>query len=207
MTGRMVIAVPLVIAALGRLAAAQSNEASTAFEGYTRGIGDLISANGLTNAANSQANVNNQTAQSMVIDNRMLWTYTYHQMRRVNDAARSEEAGVRATAEDWLLLSHSRGPKRLNSVALDPISGQITWPPVLTTEPFAAFRTQIEAYFENRARTGAVALHSEVLRVQSITDEMLDELKKHIREIPSRDYLIARNFIESLGNEARFAAQ
>ncbi len=182
------------------------DSASTVAESYARGIGDVISAQGQFNVATSQANVNNQTATSMLIDNRLKWTNTYFEMRRVNSAARAAEAGPRATTEDWVRLSRMMAPKRLSSVALDPISGHITWPPALTLEEFAPYRRPIEDFYAERAQVGTAAEYGDLLQVEAVTSALLEELKKHVRDIATRDYLIARNFIESLGYEARFAS-
>jgi hypothetical protein len=182
------------------------DSASTAAEGYARGVGDIISSAGQYNVATSQANINNQTATSMAIDNQMKWTNTYFEMRKVNRDARSAERGPTATTEDWVRWSKMAQPKRLNSVALDPISGKITWPPVLTLAAFAPYRTQFEAFYANRATHGVTAGYQNILSLESTTNAMTDELKKHIREVPTQDYLTARNFIESLGYEARFAS-
>lgn len=195
-----------MIAAMSTTASAQSDGASTAFQGYSRGIADVISAIGQSSLAQSEANVNNQTAASMAIDNRLKWTNTYFEMRRVNSDARAAENGPRATTEDWIRMSKMMAPKRLSSVALDPISGHIQWPPALTLEEFSSYRQPIEAFYSDRARTGTVANYPNLLRLESVTDSLTEELKKHIREIPTSDYLIARNFIESLGYEARFAS-
>jgi len=180
--------------------------ASTAAEGYARGVGNVISAAGQYNVATSQANINNQTATSMAIDNQMKWTNTYFEMRKVNRDARAAERGPTATTEDWVRWSKMAQPKRLNSVALDPISGKITWPPVLELEAFAAYRRPIEEFYAHRAAAGVSAGFSDVLALQNTTSAMTEELKKHIRQVPTGDYLTARNFIDSLSHEARFAS-
>ena len=182
------------------------DSASTAAEGYARGVGDVISAAGQYNVATSQANINNQTATSMAIDNKMKWTNTYFEMRKVNSQARAAERGPTATTEDWIRHSKMAAPKRLNSVALDPIDGRVRWPPVLTLDEFAPYRKPIEQFYAHRAASGVTAGYQDFLQLEHTTSAMLDELKKHVREIPDTDYSIARNFIESLGYEARFAS-
>lgn len=203
---RIAFGLLLMFSQIPTIGRAQENSASTAFQGYTQGIADIISASGQAAIATSQANVNNQSAISMRTDNRMQWTNTYFEMRRINADARAAELGPRLTTEDWIRMSKMMAPKRLNSVALDPISGHITWPPALTVEVFASYRRSIEAFFANRALTGTVANYRNLLQLEAAADSLTEELKKHIHEFPTKDYLLARNFVESLSYEARFAA-
>jgi hypothetical protein len=198
-----VMAIVLITAQQAR---AQGAGASTAGESYANGIGDIISATGQFAVSASQANVNNQTAVSMGIDNRLKWTNTYFEMRRINGDSRQAEHGTKYTTEDWIRLSKLAAPKRLSSVALDPISGRISWPPALSLPEFGIYRAPIEQFYAQRAEFGVAPAYQEFLKFQNTNDSLLDELKKRIATIPSKDYLMARNFIESLGYEARFAS-
>ena len=86
---------------------------------------------------------------------------------------------------------------------MDPTSGRIQWPTALSAVAFEGQRKSLDALFELRAHSSTNPdLGS---KVDKISSDMKDSLRKQIRDIPARDYLEARRFLDSLVVEAHSA--
>ena len=102
--------------------------ASTAAEGFQRGMADVIRSTGAANMMNSEAMINVETARQQYISNRLYGTQTYFEMRRLNKEARAAEAGPRPTQQDVIRYAQERAPNRLSTSEVDPLTGNIAWP-------------------------------------------------------------------------------
>ncbi len=69
-------------------------------------------------------------------------------------------------------------------------------------DQFAVQRQEIDALFTSRAHTGTTSEMSETIYKK--VREMQDELRKHIREIVTQEYMEARKFLDRLSLEGRF---
>ncbi len=175
--------------------------ASTAAEGYARGMADVIRSQGQYNLMNSQAAVNMTQAQRQAIENQKLWTDTYFRMRETNAEYRAKNRRPTPTREDWIRYAQAGKPARLSPGELDTVNGTIHWPSLLDTSTFASYRTELEKLFAERAQAGSMDGDS-VIRTRQITQAMLQDLKGQISDVPSSEYLRARRFIESLAYES-----
>lgn len=176
--------------------------ASTAAEGYMRGMAAVIQAQGYYNVLTAQATVLHEEARRSNIENRRQATQTAFEMRRTNREARAEERGPRATPEQIARLAKSGAPARLSAEQFDAATGRIAWPAALLGEEFAAYRAEIEGLFVQRASSGGLET-AEQERVDQAAGAMLAILKDRITELPAMDYTKARRFIESLDYEAQ----
>jgi hypothetical protein len=179
--------------------------ASTAAEGYARGLGDVIRSEGAYNLMTSQAAINSTEAVKKDIENREQWTNTYFQMRRENRVARTEERGPRPTAEDIVRYAQMGKPKPLAPNQLDAVSGKIDWPRSLRTDEYADSRDQLDELFAKRAHYGDMSME-DFMKVKNLTDKMLDQLKQKVREMPSMEYVAAKSFLVSLAYQVQAAA-
>jgi hypothetical protein len=175
--------------------------ASTAAEGYANGMSNVVRAQGDYNLATSAAVVNMTQAQRTEIENHKIATQTYFDMRRINKEARDAERPKPPTQEQLIRMAQVGMPKRLTSSDLDPVSGQIRWPMLLTADDYTTQRPEVEKAFSDRAKQGGMKL-DDFTKVQKVTKEMAAVLKTKIRDFPANQYMAAKRFLESLAYEA-----
>ena len=175
--------------------------ASTAAEGYLRGLSALTTARAAANVMNAQSRVIDEEAQRRDIENRENWADTYHRMRETNKAAREAARGPRLTQEDANRIAQAGRPEELSPSQLNVDSGKVTWPALLQADEFAGFRADMEDAFAQRAVKGGIGA-AEQAKVKQAANGLLSELKKHVRDVSPMDYTTARQFIKSLAYEA-----
>ncbi len=177
---------------------------STPAGSYLSGLGQAIRAQGEYNLNTSAAAINLEEADKKDIENQQLWTKTFFEMRNMNQAYRDSQKGPKPTAEDWVRLAHEGVPDRLNSSALDPVNGHIGWPTVLLGDDFRKQRETLDVLFADRAiMHGAIGVQTHG-KIRSTIDDMMSNLKDHIRDFDTKNYLEARNFLSSLARESDF---
>ncbi len=181
------------------------HHASTAEEGYLRGMADVARVHAQANLDNSAAAVNYSVARQNEIQNRSRWTQTYFEMRRMNRAYRAEERGPPPSMQDLVRYAQVGKPERLRPSQLDCVSGRIQWPLLLQREEFAQGRAELEAVFAARAQQGGIGV-DDYLKIRQTTDQMKAELKAELRQVPPSQYEIAKRFLESLAYEADLPA-
>jgi hypothetical protein len=177
---------------------------STVGGSYMTGMGNAIRAQGQYNLLSSQAAINLEQAQKAAMENQLQWTNTYFEMRRINQANREAQKGPPRTPDDWVRMAANAAPQRLESNALDPVTGQLAWPPALQADTFTADRSELEKLFAERATShGAVGLDT-YNKIRNTVDAALAKLRGMIRDIDTRNYIQARNFLNGLAREADF---
>ncbi len=180
---------------------------STAGGDIARGQAEFIRAAGEFNLNNSKTAINLQTAKSMEMDNRLRWTETFFEMRRVNRTNRALEAGPRPSMDQVVTYARMQAPRRLASTQLDPVTGEIVWPPLLTDRAFADNREFLEEKFKERAQLGGSIDIAQIEEVETAVDDFKDELKGvGLRRSPKR-YGAARTFLDSLKLEYELPVQ
>jgi len=178
--------------------------ASTAAEGASRGMADVIRSQGEYNVNTSQAAINMTQAQRNDSENRQKWTETYFEMRRINKAYQDSLKKPR-DAEGMLRYAAAGKPKRLSANEFDAVSGAIRWPDALQNDQFASQRRQLDGLFAERASKGAVT-SGERRQIRSLTEAMVDRLQKDIDSYRPQDYVTAKQFLNSLAYEASLPA-
>jgi hypothetical protein len=210
------IAASLLVVLCGSVATARNgfyvrpyynNRAATVGESWARGMSDVIRAQGAANLRNSQAAINLEEARSRYLDNRLKYTETFFENRRLNREFRAAERGPRVTQEQIERIARGRAPRRATDADVDPITGGLAWPRVLTQERYAPYTEKLELLFAERARMeGAIGM-SMFRDIESTTSDLLATLRDNIRDYGTTDYMEARRFVERLANEARFPTQ
>lgn len=170
---------------------------STLEEGVQRGFADVVRSQGMANYMNSMAASNFEDARTKNLQNRMLATQTYFDMRRVNQQARQAERGTPLSNEQYVRLARMQAPDRLSVSQLDPLSGLISWPPPLRREAYAEDRAALEAMFKQRA-AGTADNYEEI---QAACNRLLDKLRANLSTFVPNDFIAARKFVESLAYE------
>ena len=175
---------------------------STAAGSYYTGLGNAIRAQGQFNLDTSAAAINLTEAQRREIENSKLWTETYFEKRRINQAYQDSTRRPRGDSETWMRLAQVGTPSRLSPSVLDPVTGRITWPAGLIDPPFKNDREELDRLFADRALAhGAIGpqTHNEIAQT---VNRMQATLKSLIKQYNTNQYVDSRNFLNSLAFEA-----
>ena len=178
--------------------------ASTAGQAAAYGMSEQMRAQGAQNLDNSEAAKNWQEAKTLEMQNRLRWTETYFEMRKTNREARAAEAGPNVTHEQTIRMAKMGLPPRLGSTQLDPVTGHIEYPMVLTAPQFTSYRNELDRLFADRASSGGSMQIEQYQQIQGTVSKFIDALKDNINAFSAGDYGRARTFLDSIANEARF---
>lgn len=177
--------------------------ASTAAQAAAYGMSEMMRAQGYQNLQNAEAAKNWEEAKTMEIQNRLRWTETYFEMRKVNREAKAAEQGPPVTQEQAIRMAKMAAPPRLGSTQLDPVTGHVAYPPVLMDDIYSDYRKRLDQFFADRAASGGSVQYSEMREFQSNVSKFIDVLKQNVNNYPAGDYGKARTFLDSLAHEAR----
>ncbi|MFM7206944.1 MAG: hypothetical protein ACKO4T_09785 [Planctomycetaceae bacterium] len=180
--------------------------ASTAQQGADYGMSEMMRAQGYQNLQNSEAAKNWEDAKTLEIQNRLRWTETYFEMRKDNREKRAAEQGPPMTPEQVVRMSKMAGPQRLRSTELDPVTGHIEYPLVLTDDPFKPYRDRLDPLFAHRAHTGGSVQYADYKAIQQAVTDFIGALKSRVTDYPAGEYGKARTFLDSLAREASLPA-
>lgn len=180
--------------------------ASTAQQGADMGLASVVRAQGYANLKNSEAAKNWEEAKTMEMQNRLRWSETYFEMRKVNRDRRADEAGPPITQQQAISLAKMKAPPRLPSTQLDPVTGHIEYPLVLTQGIYTQYRDRLDSLFATRASSGGSIRYEDFQAIQTTVTGFIETLQSHISEYAAGDYGRARTFLDSLANEARSPA-
>jgi hypothetical protein len=181
------------------------NQASTVGESYARGMSDMVRSAGAANLMNSEAAGNYEAARSQYLDNRMQATDTYFQMRAKNKAYRAAEDGPRPTSEQLFRMAKAKAPSRLSPSELDPISGSVVWPTVLRDAKFSSTQEKLSAMLAYWAEHNHQLTLNQFEQLDSTIDQLTEELKKVVKDVPPNVYNAGRRFLSSLAYEMQIS--
>jgi hypothetical protein len=184
---------------------------ATPYSTAAHGFADVVRSAGVYNLLTSEAAINWEKARKLAIDNRLHWTQTYFEMRRINrEARRAAYLALNPphTQEDFIRYAQADAPKRLSSSQLDPITGYLAWPRLLLRPEFAELRRDLEKLFALRATAGGAIGNEAYDQILYLVEIMQRKLQDSVGTVKgaaaANDYLQARKFLESLAHEARF---
>jgi hypothetical protein len=180
--------------------------ASTAGQAAAYGMSEMMRAQGYQNLQNSEAAKNWEDAKTQEIQNRLRWTETYFEMRKVNRESRAAEQGPPVTQEQAIRMAKMAAPPRLGSTQLDPVTGHISYPIVLMDDVYTQYRNRLDKMFSDRAAAGGSMQYGEFKEIQSTVSQFIDVLKQHVKDYAAGDYGKARTFLDSLAREASMPA-
>ncbi len=182
------------------------NNASTAGESYARGMADMVRSAGSANLLNSEAAINYEAARAANFENRLLYTNSYFENKRMNKEYRAAARRPPATQEQLFRYSQERMPKRLAPSELDPFTGSIAWPLLLEQDEYAEARRRLEESFVTRVESQGADLDA-YMKIRKTVDQTLAYMKSKIKDYPPDVYMVAKRFLVSLKNEARMPVQ
>lgn len=180
--------------------------ASTAGQAAAYGMSEMMRAQGYQNLENSEAAKNWEEAKTLEMQNKLRWTETYFEMRKVNRDARAAAAGPRVTQEQAIRMAKMAAPPRLGSTQLDPVTGHIEYPLILTQDVYDPYRQKLDTLFAKRATTGGSIQYSEYQDIQKTVGDFIEALKSRVKDYAAGDYGRARSFLDSLAHEATMPA-
>jgi hypothetical protein len=161
------------------------------------GMSQVISAAGEYNLATSAAAINMTQAESNAMQNQVQGVNTFWEMRNIGKAQRAAERGPNLTAEQIARMARDGAPRTLTPSQMDPVSGRLDWPGPLQQPGFEAERNTLDELFAKRANYGGLT-YADQSKIRETIDNMFDELKAQVRDIPPQDYVAARSFLRSL---------
>jgi len=177
--------------------------ASTAGQAAAYGMSEVLRAQGYQNLQNSEAAKNWEEAKTLEMQNRLRWTETYFDMRKVNREARAAERGPPVTQEQAIRWAKMAAPARLKTTDLDPVTGHINYPLLLTQDIYSPYRDRLDSLFSERAASGGSLRYEQFQDIQKTVADFIEALKQRVNEYNAGDYGVARTFLNSLANEAR----
>lgn len=131
------------------------NTSSTAAEGYQRGLGGVISAQGQRNLSNSQAAINMTDARSNQIDNQVKSVNAFWEKRDIYNERQQREFAQIEQKRSAYLAKHGLGT--VTPEEFDRTTGQITWLKVLQQQQYDPYRNTLDELLKKRAYQGALS--------------------------------------------------
>jgi hypothetical protein len=144
----------LLLGSTAGLAQVIYNNASTAAEGYQRGLSSVISASGEASLNASQARINNQDAYSMAIDNSVKSVNAFWEKKDIYSERQQQEFAQIQSKRSAYMEKHALG--NLTPEDFDRTTGTINWPKVLTQQEYDQYRKPMDELFKQRAYNGAL---------------------------------------------------
>lgn len=129
--------------------------ASTAAEGYARGLADVVRARGENNLHNALAQREWEAARKLNLENRVLKVQAFYERREIyrqNHAQQIAEQREKAEAR----LARLRLTE-LTHEEFNRDSGVVNWPPLLADAAFADYAAWFDALFAERAKYGELS--------------------------------------------------
>jgi hypothetical protein len=130
------------------------NSASTAGEGYQRGMADVIQAQGQRNLSNSQAAINLTDARSAQIDNQVKSVNAFWEKKDIYDQRQQQEFAKIGAKRSAYMEKHGLG--YLTPEEFDRTTGTVTWPKILEQKDYDQYRNTLNELFKDRAYNGAL---------------------------------------------------
>jgi hypothetical protein len=173
-------------------------------EGILRGSSELARGMGDFNYLTAEAIKAIEQAKSMNVDTRMKGLENYWEAKRINYEMTLGKI-QRFSTEQMAALARKEAPSRLASHQYEPFSGKLNWPIALKSRDFAEHRAMVDEMFATRT-THDVGPDTEFhATVREVTDEMEVMLQARIDRLPPMEYMTAKNFLNGLEMEAKFA--
>jgi hypothetical protein len=158
------------------------NNASTAAEGYQRGMSSVISAAGEASVNASQARINNQDAYSKAIDNSTKSVQAFWEQKDIYQQ-RVEQKNYKIQQRREMLLAKNRLPP-LSPEEFDRTTGTVTWPKVLTQSQYDQYRNTLDTLLKKRSYAGMLT-SDEYMQATAASKEWRAMLAKQKDVYPS----------------------
>jgi hypothetical protein len=174
------------------------NSASTAGEGYQRGMASVIQAQGDRNLSNSQAAINLTDARSSQIDNQVKSVNAFWEKKDIYDERQQQEFAKIQSKRSAYMERHGLG--YLTPQEFDRTTGTITWLRVLEQKDYDVYRNKLDQLFKERAYNGALT-GEQYMEATKANKEWRDMLSKQKDVYPAPILSQMIRFILKLNRE------
>jgi hypothetical protein len=147
-----VVAVAIALGSTVAIGQVIYNNASTAGEGYQRGMASVISAAGEASVNASQARINNQDAYSQAIDNSTKSVEAFWEQKDIYQQ-RVDQKNYKIQQRREMLLAKNKMPP-LSPQEFDRTTGTVAWPNVLTQPQYDQYRKTLDTLLKKRSYAG-----------------------------------------------------
>jgi hypothetical protein len=174
------------------------HHASTAGEGYRRGLAEVIRSYGENNLANARAQREWEAARKEYIENRLLATKAFWERRQIYQQERAaEQYEEREKAEAFLAKVRLED---LSPQEFDLETGQIVWPKLLADARFKKGREMLDELFARRAQYGELSI-DDYSKAESLIKLWRQELTDDQDEFPEEVLRDSLRFLLRLNRE------
>ena len=142
---------------------------------------------------------NYEQARRDYIENRLKATQAYFEMRSYNDSYRRNQRSAPLSMDQYVRLARQQCTDRLSVSQLDPFTGTVNWPLALQRPEYAEYRERIERLFSSRAQ-GTDLVHGQIAKA---VEEFALVLKADIDTFKQPEYILGKNFLDSLAYESQ----
>ncbi len=151
------------------------NNASTAQEGYARGVSGVIQSQGQRNLSNSQAAINLTDARSAQIDNQVKSVNAFWEKKDIYNARQQQEFAQIEQKRSAYMSKHGLGT--LSPEEFDRSTGQVAWLKVLQQKQYDQYRNTLDELMKKRAYQGALT-GEEYMAANAASKQWRDMLAK-----------------------------
>jgi hypothetical protein len=176
------------------------HHASTFPEGLLRGQAAVIRSYAQYNFLNQVGSVYQAEAERKFMKNQQQAEEIRQAKREQYIKARAEEI-ARRREKLTAYLNASRTARPVSRL-VNETSGEVLFPAVLQGAELEEYRQKVSKFFATRASTDAMSFQ-ERQQLAVVTDQLLEDLKGQVREIPAQDYAAARRFLQEIGRQLR----
>lgn len=128
--------------------------ASTAFEGYARGIASVVQAQGERNLADAIALRELEVARKLQLENKVLKVRTFYERREVFAQQHAAERAINRDKRESRLARIRLSD--LTSEEFNHSTGEIKWPALLADEAFSDYSSWFNSLLAERAKYGRI---------------------------------------------------
>jgi hypothetical protein len=179
-------------------------KSATEWESYLRGLARLMEGAGKGHRDMAQGVKTLQEARRIQIHNRSDALRARFESQALNRAARDAARDKPFTFEQYQELAKRLAPARLNPWTLTA-EGSIHWPPALLDDRYAGHRGALEWLMKVRTTATAEQQLEVRLAVEDVCRWLRRDLQRRTKQLPTDAWITAKQFVDSLAYEVRFA--
>lgn len=172
--------------------------ASTAAEGYARGMSEAIRAQGDKNLRDAQAADIGEDARSKYIDNRLKATEAYWERKKIYDQNMAEQRYAEAQVRREHRARNMLGP--ITNSDLDPTTGEVHWPMICRDDQYAEYREPLTQLFEKRGAQGELST-AEYMQAKQLIDDFHSAIHANKDTYPKKPLSQSLRFLLKLNRE------
>jgi hypothetical protein len=178
-------------------------------EGILSGQGRYMQGAGEYNRNSAEALKTTEQARALALENARTRLKTYFELKDVNEKYRSSRAPLPISKEKLDEWNRDDQPERLTRREYNSDTGRVQWPSCLMTAAFDDYRMEVDALFARRTASEYGVSSDFYRNVHQDTAKMQAILKAYLRSeerfFTDQEYIVAKNFLDSLAHEARLA--